>query len=340
MNARESGFSLLEVLLTGTILLVLVFAVSTLTLSGSDAQEYARRLNRCTEVGQDVLDGMRLELISSARVFGDDGEGNGNLAVFDLSGAPPVLGGSRLPAIRSAGSFQKDVVTNELTGNRLLFARHAWADRFVCSSGQQYLLDVYRWHQYYLTPEGGGPQPARPYGLNMCRVLSEPMVDGSQVDRVTDLADQRELLQHLALQTPDADGVVHPRVEVVWLRGSLAAAAGTFRQIDPATGNLSLTPLLPRSPIWAVLPQSPEITGILAFRHHSVATNYARASMGASRYGLQDNTGSGFPHGFEVQVVGPSSARQVLLHLVLVSTLRKGAVAWSDQQLIVDVRDI
>jgi type II secretory pathway pseudopilin PulG len=340
MHARESGFSLLEVIIAGSLLLVMVFAVSTLSISGTDAQEYARRLNRCTEVTQDVLDGMRLDLISSARIFSDDAEGNSNLAVFDLSAAPPVLPGSRLPTIRSAATFQKDTAGDEMTGNRLLFARYAWADRFVCSSGREYLIDVYRWHEYHLTPEDGGPQPGRAWGLNLVRVLSEPLVDGSEIDRVTVVADQRELLLHFVQQTPDADGVVHPKTEVVWIRGAAAAAPGTFREIDPSNGILSVAPLLPRPPVWAVLPQSQEITGMLAYRHHSVASNHARASTGIGRYGLTDNTGAGFPHGFEVQVTGPSSARQILLHLVLVTTMRHGQSAWSDQQLVVDGRDI
>ena len=61
---------------------------------------------------------------------------------------------------------------------------------------------------------------------------------------------------------------------------------------------------------------------------------------GVTFVGISTTVGGGFPHGFEVQIVGPSSARQVLLHLTAVSTRRKGFWAWSDLQVSVDTRDI
>ena len=74
-----------------------------------------------------------------------------------------------------------------------------------------------------------------------------------------------------------------------------------------------------------------------------MATNYARRSVGVARFGLLDNNaggGDGFPHGFEVQIVGPTSARQVLVHLVVVSARLHGQLAWSDIQTVVDARDM
>lgn len=331
--------SLVEVAFTATILLVMVYAVTSLTMSGTDAQEYSRRLNRATEVNQDILDQLRLELISSVRLFGNDAEGLANLDAMDLAGAPPPLADSRLPTTRSSGTFQKDTVTSQITGNRLLFARHAWTDRFVCSSGREYLTDVVRWVQYYLCPEAGGPRPGRAHGLNLVRVFGEPLADGGQIDRITDATDRAELLLHLLAGSPDANGVSRAPVELVWVRGGMPAAAGTFRQIVPATGALSLTPLTPRGPDWTVRRRQQTVTGMLSFRHHSVATNHARTSTGVGRYGLTSSSGAGFPHGFEVQIVGPSSARQILLHLVLTSTNNRGQVAWSDLQLMVDARD-
>jgi hypothetical protein len=44
---------------------MLVMAVSTLAVSGGQAQDYARRLTRATEITQDIVDQMRLEMVSS-----------------------------------------------------------------------------------------------------------------------------------------------------------------------------------------------------------------------------------------------------------------------------------
>ena len=88
---RQSGYSLIELFISSLLLGMMIFAVSTLSLSGSQAQEYSRRLTRVTEITQEVLDDLRLELVSSVRLFSDDAEGYSNLALLDLDGAPTPL---------------------------------------------------------------------------------------------------------------------------------------------------------------------------------------------------------------------------------------------------------
>lgn len=342
---RQRGFSLVEVVVVGTILVVLIFAISALSLSGADAQEYARRLARATEIGQDVLDDMRLELMSAGRIFGDDAEGAANLAVFDLESLPVPLPGSRLPQLDAIGEIRRDTVGDEITGNSLFFARLAWSDRFACTSGRQYIVDVHRWVYYYLAATDGGPQPDRAGGLNLLRVVSEPLADAGSVDRIANATDRAEVLLHLVRATPDVDGVVHAPVEVVWARGGDPGVPGVLRQIQATDGNLSIDPIpgSERPVPWRVLRRHATGHGILAHRGHSVATNFSPAGFGIGRFGILAGPAPGvpgFPHGFEVQVVGPSSARQVLLHLVLVSTNRRGRTAWSDLQTVVDTRDM
>ncbi|MBX3462017.1 MAG: hypothetical protein KF830_02515 [Planctomycetes bacterium] len=334
------GFTLVELLVASTLLIGMVLAVTQLSLSGADAQEYAARLNRVTELNQDVVDRMRLELVSSVRQFGNDPEGNGNLAVLDLAGVPPPLAGSRLPSISPGEVIRRDTAAMQITGNSLFFTKLAWTDRFVCSSGNDYLVDVYRWIYYYLTPADGGPTAGRPTGLNLVRIMSEPLADAASVDRITDADDQVEVLQHLQAATPDADGVRHDPCDVVWRRGGDPTEVGTFRQIDPSSGKLEDDPISGRPDPWRILRADGSGRGLLSYRHHSVATIHAPANYGVGRYGIATLLGSGFPHGFEVQVVGPSSARSILLHLVVVSTNRRGRPAWSDMQVVVDGRDL
>ena len=343
MNAieRESGngFTLVEVIVAASLLLLMIMAVMTLSVSGVESGDYAKRLNRATELNQELVDRMRLELVSSVRTFGDDTEGTANRAVFDLAGTPALLSGSRLPHIVATGSIQKDTVSSQYTGNSLFFAKLAWSDRFACSSGNQYLVDVYRWVYYYLSPVDGGPTAGSPDGLDLVCVTSEPLVDAAGIDRITDLADQREVLEHLVTGTPDALGVSHPVCQVVWLRGGNPSTAGTLRQIDDGSLTLSNTPLVGRPNPWKVLRSETNFTGLLAYRHHSVATNFSQPSFGVGKYGYVVTSGGGFPHGFEVQVVGPSSARQILLHLVIASTVGRRA-AWSDVHVVVDGREL
>ncbi len=335
-----AGFTLIELLIASVLLSIMIMAVSTLSISGAEAQEYARRLNRATEVTQDVMDQMRLEMVSCVRIFGSDTEGTSNRALLDLAGAPTPSASLRLPTISANESIRKDTTGAEITGNTLFFTKLAWSDRFVCSGGNDYLVDVFRWVYYYLTPETPGPAAGSPIGLNLVRVVGEPLIDALSVDRITDPTDQAEVLLHLVTASADANGITHAPCQVVWRRGSLASVVGTLRQINEADGTLSNSPLVGRPNPWNILRADSAISGMLTYRHHSIATNYARQSFGVGRYGILSNTGGGFPHGFEIQVVGPSSARQVLIHLVVASTNRRGQFAWSDLQVSIDSRDL
>ncbi|HZN41897.1 MAG TPA: type II secretion system protein [Planctomycetota bacterium] len=340
-NKRRSvtaGFTLLELMIAAVLLSMMVMAVSSLSVSGMDAQEFAKRLNRATEVNQDLMDQMRLELVTCVRLFGSDVEGDSNLALLDLAGVPQPLADVRMPKISPNEKIRQDTLMAEITGNSLFFTRLAWSDRFACTSGRDYLVDVYRWLYYYPTPEGAGPTPGSNIGLNFVRVASEPLVDAIGIDRITNATDRVEVLQHLFNATPDASGKRHSPCQVVWKRGELASVVGTLRQIESA-GTLSDLPTAGRPSPWNILRSDTVVKGLLTYRHHSLATNYARASFGVGSYSVPMNTGSGFPHGFEVQIVGPSSARQAMIHLVLCSTVRRLQPAWSDMQMIVDVRE-
>lgn len=341
-SPAQAGFTLVEMMIAATLLGIMVMAVSTLSVSGMQAQEYARRLTRATEITQDVVDGMRLELGSSVRLFGNDTEGNANLEVLDLAGAPARLASSRLATPDANGTVRQDTAADAITGNSLMFARLAWNDRFVGpATGRQYMVDVYRWIYYYLTPEDGGPLAGRSIGLNLVRVVGEPLADAAAVDAIANATDRAALLQHLRAGTPDALGVRHSPCQVVWRRGELPTVAGTLREINPVDGTLSNTPLVAtgRPSPWRVLRTEVAPRGLLSYRHHSVATVHAPINQRVSRFGLRTTLGMGFPHGFEVQTVGPSSARQVLLHLAVASTNRSGHTAFADVQMIVDARD-
>jgi len=145
-----AGFTMVELIVTAALLGGLVYAVSTLSLTGTESMDYARRLNRVTEITHEMVDQVRTEMMSCARVFGNDTEGLENLALLDLTGAPTRIASSRLPTISPDAVIQPDTAATQIAGNSLFFTRLAWTDRFECTSGEEYLVDVYRWLYYYL----------------------------------------------------------------------------------------------------------------------------------------------------------------------------------------------
>jgi hypothetical protein len=340
--ASQAGFSIVELAVAAVMLLVVVYVVTTLSISGSQAQQLAHRQARITEVVQTLSDDMRRELTASVRLFHDDSTGNGYVSLLDLNGAPAGIT-SRLPTLHENGIFERESAGVKRSGNALLFARHAWTTTITPTPGpsaKTYRIDVYRLVYYYPAPEEGGPQAGSPLGLNLVKWVSEPLADGDQIDKIEDPADQAAVAQHLRLQTPDDNGVVHPAAEVVWLRTALPTATGTLRHIQPS-GALSVTPQLPRSTTWRI-ERDPkrEASKLLHFHHHSLATNFAPPEWGIARFSALVHSGSGFPHGFEVQLIGPSSARQILLHLVAVTTNEDGHAAHAVLQTITTARDV
>lgn len=336
---RQRGFTLVEMMVALVILVAVVVVVAQLVLQSTRAQSHAARVGQATELNQQILDQLRMDLLSSVRLFENDALGTAYLEVLDDSGRPSV---SRcLPTLNASGSFSKESTSGEATGNAMLFARHAWTDEVQVSSGNRYRTDIYRLVYYYLAVQGRGPAPGSSIGLDLCRWMSEPLIDGHQIDDITDPFDRDEVLEHLYNRTPDVLGEVRrSRAEVVWYLGEDPTVAGTFRQVD-ANGYLSDKAGASRGGKWTIL-RDPiwSMDGLLSHRHFSVATNHALGSIGVSRFSVMDDAGDGFPHGFEVQCIGPSSARQVLIQLCLVSTWRSHLPAASTVRSIVTCRDL
>lgn len=336
-----AGYSMIEVILASVLIMLMAFAIGTLAISGTDAQELGRRIGRMTEMAQDSIDDLRVDLVSSIHIFNNDPIGNACLAQLDLTSAPvpTPIATRRLPTMDVTGSFRRDTAGNEITGNAFFFAKLAWRDQFTCTSGNSYIVDVYRWVHVYQSPIGSGPGPGVRGGLDLVKVFSEPLVDGGAIDGIGDPVDQAELLLHLVQGTPDSTGLRRDPAHVVWLRGADPALPTTLRQIDPSTGLLSDDPLPGRSDPWTILLDEDSPGGTLAFRQASIASNFEAIAPGVNRFGIRDD-GLGFPHGLEFQVVGPSAARQILLHIVLVDRWERGQEAWSQLQTLIDARDL
>ena len=337
----DGGFTFVEVTIAAALILILAWLVASLIIDGTRAQKFAERQSRVTEITQDIVDEMRSSLGASIRIFGADpvGEDYRNRLVLQQGMRPPLVGG-RLPGIVAAGSFDLELPAELRTGNELLMARFAWTDEFRTETDAVFRVDVYRLEFWYLAVDGLGPREGAPDGLNLARWVSEPLADSVQIDRITDPAEREAVLRHLREASPGTDGRIRDAVSVVWHVGEDPSTVGTFQSIRE-DGTLETSPPAGRPATW-------EIEGdtrlsdpdILVYRHHSVATNFARSVMGVGRFGLVSSDGDGFPHGFEVQVIGPSAARQILLHLSLVSSNNNGRRGFYDMQVVVDVRDL
>lgn len=338
----QRGFTLVETIIVLTVLVFLVSVMANLIINTSSTQKYIEQMARCTEVNQEIINDMRSELLTTVTLFegGTLGDGYFKSLIYDPSSPP--LGTSRQATLIANDTFQTETVSGALTGNVLMFAGQARTDEYTCLSSNTYRIDIYRIYCYYLTKEDGGPKPGTPIGLNLSRFVSEPLADGDQIDAMADATDRIEVLSHLANGTLDDAGEAHAITKLVWRRGRDIGILDTMREIDPSTGTLSSVPLGTR-PVgaWKIFREPTKShRGLLHYRHFSIATNYGDDRLGVARFGKMSTTGDGFPHGFEVQIAGPSAARQVLVHISVVGTNRKGTKPHSDLRATVFVQDV
>lgn len=336
----SAGFTIVEMVVAATALLLLSLMVTQLIMSGQQAHRYSTRLGKLTDVTHRVLDELKTDLRAAVRVFSDDDVGNRYRNLIDpWIGFAPIES-SRLPRVSPNESFGADVTGAEKTGNELLFARHAWSDSFTCSSGRTYRADVYRIERLFLRVAGSNQNSAA--NFNLCKWTSEPLVRANQIDRITDPADRSEYLQHLLNGSPDDEGEEHDPLQVVWRFGEDPADPTTLRQIlgDGLIVNDSQPP---RADAWNLLAsESLSEPGLFYSNRHTIASNTTRQTYGVSRFGRRDDNagnGTGFPHGLEFQVVGTPASRRVLIHLTTVSTNNDGLKAQFDVQAIINIRE-
>ncbi len=338
---RAAGFTIVEMMVAATVLLTLTMLVTQLIISGQSAHKYANRLGRITDSTQRVMDDVRRDLRSAVRIFGNDALGlSYSSRIGSWLGFEPIRS-TRLPTIAATSGFSKDQPSAEKTGNELLFARHAWSDSFLCATGKTYRVDIYRLVRLFLKVEGSGPTTTGG-GLNICKWTSEPLASSAQIELIESTADREDVLIHLLSGTPDQSGMEHDRVSVVWKFGDDPTTTGTMRHIQ-IDGSMSDTPQSPRNSTWEFeVSEHLSDPGMLFPNRHSITANTARFNHGVSKFSLRDDTagsGAGFPHGLEFQVVGPPSARQVMVHITTISTNNHGLKAHFDVQVIMNVRE-
>ena len=341
MRGRSAGFSLLEAILSSTLLAFMALTVSGLAGSGRDTSAYAGMMNQITEVAQDELAAVRRDTTASVRLFTNDSTGLSYLARLDRR-AFAGLTAARLPGLDSLGTFRRDSGGSVRTGNILFFVRHDrthdWTHPEMTTV--RYRIDVYRFVAYYLRRVRATALSSPDNGLDLCRWVSVPFADATQIEDIADVDQRKLVIESLASgENQAAPTRGFPGVRYLWRFGADLSLARTFQRIQ---SDFSLADLTGGGLSTFMLP--PDLGNIRVLRlwrrGFSVATNAARANMGVSRFAVSSQTNDGFPHGFEVQVIGPAAARQVLVHLSLVSTQMRGPKSYVESSVVADCRDL
>jgi hypothetical protein len=253
--------------------------------------------------------------------------------VLDLpANSMPLNNTVVLPEIVETGIFEPDIISGiAKTGNALFFVRslEPFAVRVQVDPN---LLDPADWHiyripvytfvLYYLTRRVSEPIVNSNDSLDLIRWSSLPVADYDQVMQF------EELVQDGGLECyPRAQVITEFRNEYggefLWVNGeelNLAFyrtyADGTHDMMPEDPANLTIT-----MDEWQGLFSRMQNNGTSHVKQASVFMN--RGTQGfeigpiVPQFAQASQAGDGFPHGFEVQIVGPSGAREVMVKLVL-----------------------
>jgi prepilin-type N-terminal cleavage/methylation domain-containing protein len=335
-RASNRGFSLVELIVVLALIGALVASIVSLALRSQRAQTFAEKNAAATLVAQATLDQIRRDVGSSTRLFQNDSEGNSYLAGMDLTGSGVIIG--KLPKIVSDGIFEKEVSTDLKTGNVLFFVRQERTDRFDRSgSGDFVRTDIYRFILYALRLIPGKDPNRDLDAFDLVRWVSPPVADLSQIESITDPLEQETVCAHLFAGTnPEEPTFPFQQIRYLWKPGADFSIAFESLQFDGKRNPVASGFQVPRDP------QRTDLN-LLSTRSLAISTNLGGAPRGIGAFGILDPSGDGFPHGFEVQVVGPASARQVLAHLVFVNNVRaqdNSKRVWINFQTVVETRDL
>jgi hypothetical protein len=317
--------SLVEAIVSITILSFLLLVILQSTSTVSDSTTAIESYNLVLVETQKAVSQMHEDVATARKIFEDDGLGQSYVKYIDY-GQFPLAGSALLPVIQPLGEFTTDVVGDRRTGNILLLCGEMSPYSFTApSNGKTYRISVFRLLAYYVS-DRGSPVASGLSRFDFVRWESEAFADYIALSTISDATARGELVVDM-LKT----GGIH----YAWDPTQTADAAFFELDSDVATGSMGGFPI----PSSTKTERRPK--GYYGWRNAALAANNGIIGSEASvpKFAQMDATGLGFPHGFEVKVVGPSGARKIKVRVVA-ERMMKSRVMRRASESIATMRDI
>jgi hypothetical protein len=327
-RGRESGLSLVEVLVAIGILSFLLLVVLQASMTVGDSSSAVESYNTVLVETQKVTAQLHEDVATARKLYEDDALGQTYLKFIDYGGLP-LLSSSLLPLIEPLGEFHQDVVGDRRTGNVLLLVGEMSPFDFTApSNGKDYRVSVFRLIAYYVA-DGGSPVAQGLSAFDLVRWESEAFADFTTLSSITDATARQEVVGGL---------VSNARINWAWDPTQTVDAA-FFELTTDISPSPEPTFIIPPSNMNNRLPK-----GWYRFRNAAIAPNNSVTMTEAAVPKFAQKVPAagpnpGFPHGFEVKVVGPSGARKIKVRVVAERMMRN-RIMRSASETIATMRDI
>lgn len=328
----KNGFTFVEMMISVAIIGILTLtlpAVLKISLAGTSAIE-AR--NSLKSGAQNAINHIGANLVQSKRVFENSANDGPFLGRIQLGGAPSAIAGSTLPIINEYGSLSVNstdfLQTN--VGNLLFFAStDSPVDLTVTNSGstnQTVRIDLYHFNYYYLAYSVTGTIGAQKE-IDLWEWHSIKYADYNEIESIPDAVASSHTATAL-------NGV---GISYAW-NPSATAVSSAFFTLSTNSITAASNHTIPAASSGNMIPM---LTGTmsLGFRS-SVSPNTGTAFPSSVPVPLFAAASGTFPSGFEIAVVGPNSARQVLIRLVTAAQGALNHYIANESLVVMSARDL
>ncbi len=301
MSHRARGATLIEAMIGVAIFSFMAYCVYALVGSTVTLSVHSQAWGQLTEWTQQGVNKVSGELPMARRIFRNDAQGNLYLGALEPPVDYPVLGGVKLPVPRDLGTFRADAAGDEQTGNALLFCKQQPVFQTTLIAGPMRRIDVYTLVFFYPSAVNVSMGP---YTRSLLLARWESIEFGDYLE-VSGLAagEKAEVVRNLY-----ADRGIRYLWDVAQDPDQAFYGIDNFGTVDAV-------------PILSFNPPGDSNRSVIA------ALGLGRSSLSWNRtsqtwipeqvplYAIADATGDGFPHGFEVQIIGPTGSRTILIRL-------------------------
>jgi len=268
--------------------------------------------NDLATLGQRSVNFIKEEVLQTKILYQDDSRGQSYVAKLGTPSEFPVLSGSLLPVIDSGTSFMPDSATRR-TGNSLLLLREQvpnsyWIDHDADSSTAdvETLADLYTFEHVYLTRNTLRSFKGLGYYLDLISAGSQRYASYVQISGMTATARAAVALR---LTTDGVGYALDPWQDADQAFYQLASDGTLTGPVDHTIDLSQAESLLPEF-------RGGRIAGNM---NYSVGVQMNPALPTTEPVNLFAQANGAFPGGLETQIVGTSSARKVMVRLMLLA---------------------
>jgi hypothetical protein len=317
----------MEVIVSFTILAFMMLVILRTTMTVGDSNASMESFNTVLLETQKATTQMRQDIATARKLYEENTLGRSYFDALQFGSHPPLTS-SLLPLVLNVGEFDRDAVGNRFVGNVLLMAGEVSPHDFTYS-GQPYRVNVYRLIGWYLA-DYGTPIATGLSGFDLIRWESEAFVDWASIMAITDPTTREALVDDLK------NGAA--KVNFAWDPNQVVDNA--FFKLDTDVSPVPETSFkIPASRVADRVAKGyyRRRNGAIAPNNQWAATEGAVPKFAQRVDAVAGNPG--FPHGFEVKIVGFSGARRVKTRIVAERMMRN-KVFRNAAETIATMRDI